>query len=84
MISSGRYNTQELPRSDKINADFRNLSTTVRARDGEFLVGVVGDTDCIRFQASYDGCAIDPELAEEWKTWIETVLDPEEVPSAKL
>ncbi|KAJ9640702.1 hypothetical protein H2204_003331 [Knufia peltigerae] len=84
VISSGRYNTQELPRSDKINADFRNLSTTVRARDGEFLVGVVGDTDCIRFQASYDGCAIDPELAEEWKTWIETVLDPEEVPSAKL
>ncbi|KAL6242148.1 hypothetical protein RBB50_011060 [Rhinocladiella similis] len=84
VISSGKYNTQEVPGADQIIADFRNLNTTVRARDGEFLVGVVGDRDCIRFQASCDGCAIDPNLAQEWKTWMETMLDSKELSCAKL
>ncbi|OAP59383.1 hypothetical protein AYL99_06681 [Fonsecaea erecta] len=58
-------------------ADFRNLHTTVRARDGEFLVGVVGDGDSLMFGVSYDGCAIDSGLAGEWKRVMESILEEE-------
>jgi hypothetical protein len=80
IISSGKYDTGKLPPPGELVADFRNLETTVRARDGEFLVGVVGDKDRLRFGVSYDGCGIDPDLADEWKTIIETILDGPEPP----
>ncbi|KAK7892507.1 hypothetical protein LTR67_007604 [Exophiala xenobiotica] len=78
VISSGKYDTGKLPPGHDVVADFRNLNTTVRARDGEFLVGVVGDGDYLRFQVSYDGCAIDPSKAEEWKHVLETMLESKE------
>jgi hypothetical protein len=73
VLSSGKYDLNH--KSRDIIADFRNLDTSVRARDGEFLVGVVGDNDVIRIGVSYDGCAIDPALAEQWKQVIETILE---------
>lgn len=76
IISSGKYDTRHLPQGQDVVADFRNLDTTVRARDGEFLVGVVGDNDYLRFGVSYDGCAIDPDLANEWKGVLENILEP--------
>ncbi|OCT47142.1 hypothetical protein CLCR_02346 [Cladophialophora carrionii] len=75
IISSGKYDTSKTPPRGELIADFRNLETTVRARDGEFLVGVVGDQDRLRLGVSYDGCAIDPDLADRFKTIIESILD---------
>ncbi|KIW66062.1 hypothetical protein PV04_08269 [Phialophora macrospora] len=83
IISSGKYDTSKRPPQGGLVADFRNLETTVRARDGEFLVGVVGDKDCLRFGVSYDGCGIDPDLANEWKTIIESILDGPGSPSSE-
>ncbi len=84
VISSGKYDTGKLPPMHDVVADFRGLNTTVRARDGEFLVGVVGDGDCLRFQVSYDGCAIDPTKAQEWKHVLETILDGKKAPTPRL
>lgn len=61
-------------------ADFRESRMNVRARDGEFLVGVWGDDDHIAANVSYDACAIDPALAELWKQRMESILE-ESVPS---
>ncbi|EXJ57436.1 hypothetical protein A1O7_07784 [Cladophialophora yegresii CBS 114405] len=83
IISSGKYDTSKLPPRGEVIADFRNLETTVRARDGEFLVGVVGDKDRLRLGVSYDGCAIDPDLADQFKTIIEGILDEPEVSASK-
>jgi hypothetical protein len=76
IIGPGRYDVSRLPHQGDLVADFRGLDTTVRARDGEFLVGAVGDGELLRFGVSYDGCAIDPILANEWKHVIETILEP--------
>ncbi|EXJ67795.1 uncharacterized protein A1O5_09141 [Cladophialophora psammophila CBS 110553] len=85
IIASGKYDTsgQSLRPGrgagegdrDVVVADFCNLHTTVRARDGEFLVGVAGDGDYLMFGVSYDGCAIDPDLASEWKLVMESILE---------
>ncbi|KIW23852.1 uncharacterized protein PV07_12020 [Cladophialophora immunda] len=89
VIASGKYDTRgdqsALPTPGPggagargtcdVVADFCNLHTTVRARDGEFLVGVAGDGDHLRFGVSYDGCAIDPGLASEWKLVMERILE---------
>ncbi|KAH0839031.1 hypothetical protein FOPE_05377 [Fonsecaea pedrosoi] len=72
----------ENPGPRDLVADFRDLHTTVRARDGEFLAGVVGDGDCLMFGVSYDGCAIDPGRASEWKLVMERIL--EEADPARL
>lgn len=84
VISSGRYDVTKLPPGQDVVADFRSLMASVRARHNEFLVGVVGDNDHLRFQVSYDGCVIDPELAAEWKTVIENILEPEKAPVSRL
>lgn len=66
---------------DAFVADYVNSKQNVRVRDGEFLVGVWGDSDGrISANVSVDGNAIDPELAEEWKHLMETLLEqlPEE------
>lgn len=80
IIQSGKYDTQIIPNGKDIVTDFRNLESNVRARDGEFLVGAVGDNGQLRFNVSYDGCAIDPDLAEEWKKVMETILEPRTPP----
>ncbi|KIV79674.1 hypothetical protein PV11_07222 [Exophiala sideris] len=84
ILSSGKHDTSRLPPGVDVVADFRKLDTSVRARDGEFLVGVVGDQDCIRFGVSYDGCGIDPELAQEFKHVLESILESGGAPAAKL
>lgn len=86
IISAGRYDTTgQLEPGQDLVADFRNLDTTVRARNGEFLVGAAGDGDYLWFGVSYDGCAIDPELASQWKQVMETILlDTEKPPLPKL
>ncbi|KAJ9610635.1 hypothetical protein H2200_005412 [Cladophialophora chaetospira] len=75
VLRKGMYDTStELPEHVDVVADFRGQDSRVRAREGEFLVGVIGD-DVLRFGVSYDGCAIDPALAEQWKDVMERILE---------
>jgi hypothetical protein len=83
-IASGKSNTRELADGRDLAVDFRELHTTVRARDGEFLVGAVSDYGILKFGVSYDGCAIDPVLAEEWKQVMETIMEPRQSSTSKL
>lgn len=59
---------------DAFVADYRGLQQNVRARDGEFLVGIGGNDDGIGANVSYDGNAIDEESVVEWKRLMETIL----------
>jgi hypothetical protein len=54
-------------RGKEFVADFRDLRSAVRVRDGEFLVGSAGDRGQLHFSASYDGNAIDPTKVAAWK-----------------
>ncbi|KAK5072229.1 hypothetical protein LTR64_003989 [Lithohypha guttulata] len=56
-------------------AEFKGISSLVRPRDGEFLVGAYGDSKHLSFGVSYDANAIDPAKAEEWKMVMESLLD---------
>lgn len=58
-----------------ILADFRGLQSVVRPRDGEFLVGAIGNQGVMGFGVAYDANAIDPERVAEWKELMETMLD---------
>ncbi|KIX99847.1 uncharacterized protein Z520_04483 [Fonsecaea multimorphosa CBS 102226] len=89
IIASGKYETSTRGESlspgsggRDVVADFRNLYTTVRARDGEFLVGVHGDGDHLLFGVSYDAGAIDPGLASEWKLVMERILEDQDAAAA--
>ena len=75
LIRRGRYDVSGLPEGKDTVVDFRDLGSTVRARDGEFLVGAAGEKDWLGFGVSYDGCAVDPKRAEEWKRLIEGILE---------
>jgi hypothetical protein len=59
---------------DAFVADYRSSKQNVRARDGEFLVGVWGDDDGIAANVSYDGNAIDEDMVREWQTRMENLL----------
>jgi len=56
-------------------ADFRGLASTVRPRDGEFLVGAIGNKDRFGFGVAFDANAIDGNRAREWKGLMEGLLD---------
>lgn len=60
---------------DAFVADYRFSKQNVRARDGEFLVGVWGDDDGIAANVSYDGNAIDEDLIREWQNRMEKLLE---------
>ena len=64
---------------DAFVADFRAMRQAVRARDGEFLVGIGGDDEGIGATVSFDGNAIDEELAELWKVKMEGLLGAEDL-----
>lgn len=59
---------------DAFAADYRGSRQNVRARDGEFLVGIWGEGDCIHANASFDGNALDETLIKEWQTRMENML----------
>ncbi|KAG9832948.1 hypothetical protein KCU68_g12317, partial [Aureobasidium melanogenum] len=59
---------------DAFVADYRFSKQNVRARDGEFLVGVWGDDDGIAANVSYDGNAIDEDMIREWQHRMENLL----------
>ena len=55
-------------------ADFRDLTATVRARDGEFLFGVTGSGGALYSTPSIDMSSMDPELVEVFKVRFQTLL----------
>lgn len=59
---------------DAFAADYRATRQNVRARDGEFLVGIWGEGDFIRANASFDGNALDETLIKDWQSRMEKTL----------
>lgn len=74
------------PGDKDLIAEFKGVSSCVRPRDGEFLVGASGDQQHLGFLVAYDANAIDPARAEEWKELMVTMLDKDLFPGemAKL
>lgn len=76
LLDKGRYDLDDT--SKDFVADFRGLSSTVRVRDGEFLVGSSSDRDTLGFGVSGDGNAIDEQKVKEWERVIVTLLEGED------
>ena len=73
LLEPGRY---DLNSDDKdFIADFRDLESAVRVRDGEFLVGSGSDRDVLHFNVSYDGNALDEGKVAVWKNVMEEMLE---------
>ena len=57
----------------EVAADFRDVWSFVRPRDGEFLVGAAGNRDTddqsmsLGFGVSFDGNSVDPDKARGWE-----------------
>lgn len=67
--------SQPIPEGKDMLADFKELNSVVRARDGEFLVGAIGYDNRFEFRVSFDANAIEMESAREWKRLMESLLD---------
>jgi hypothetical protein len=55
-------------------ADFKDIQSAVRVRDGEFLIGVGGAEDGLWVAVSADSSNLDPVLMGEWRTRLEEVF----------
>lgn len=71
------------PGDKDLVAEFKGISSCVRPRDGEFLVGASGDQHHLGFLVAYDANAIDPAKAEEWKELMVSMLDKDLFPAEK-
>ncbi|GAB7342578.1 hypothetical protein MBLNU457_g0754t1 [Dothideomycetes sp. NU457] len=60
---------------DGLVVDMDDMRQNVRARDGEFLVGVSGSDERISINVSYDGNAIDENLVKEWEKMMRGLLE---------
>jgi len=60
---------------DGLVVDLDDMKQNVRARDGEFLVGVSGSDEKISINVSYDGNAIDEKLVKEWEKMMMGLLE---------
>jgi len=74
LIGPGMYNVQSLLNTCRTGsgkdfvADFKDIDAAVRAREGEFLIGVGGaDESGLWVTCSADASALDPELMGEWR-----------------
>lgn len=81
LIKSGVYELND-PTKD-FAADFRHLTACVRAREGEFLLGVAGTNDGLFAAPSIDMTTMDPALVQRWKVRFEHALDEEANDSSK-
>ncbi|CAK4032450.1 Hypothetical predicted protein [Lecanosticta acicola] len=73
LLRSGIYDLDD-PQRD-FAADFRDLKSGVRAREGEFLLGILGSNRGLSACPSVDGTTLDPELVEKWRHRFVTILD---------
>ena len=65
----------ELDNDKDMVAQFKSLGSTVRPRDGEFLVGAIGTSTSLGFGVAFDASAIDEVRAQEWKSTMESIFD---------
>jgi len=72
-----------LPEGRDVAAELKGTASVVRPRDGEFLVGSMGDANHLGFGVSYDANAIDPAKTGEWKQLMESMLDRSFFPEAQ-
>lgn len=56
-------------------ADFKDMNAAVRARDGEFLIGVGGAEDGLWLCVSADASALDPGLMKEWQARLHEIFE---------
>lgn len=56
-------------------ADFKDMNAAVRARDGEFLIGVGGAEDGLWLCVSADASALDPVLMKEWQARLHGIFE---------
>ena len=80
LLKGGVYDLND-PSKD-LAADFVDMTSSVRAREGEFLVGIGGTKDGLFCVPSVDSTRLDPGLVREWCERFETVLDEETTATA--
>ena len=73
LIDRNMYDLNDL--SKDFVADYRVLNAGVRARDGEFLIGVAGTATDIGAGVSVDASSMDPTLVAHWQQRFRTILD---------
>ncbi|KAK3675546.1 hypothetical protein LTR78_004630 [Recurvomyces mirabilis] len=56
-------------------ADFRSMRQCVRAREGEFLVGIGGDEEAVGVGVSVDASVVDLGRVEEWRGMLLGLLE---------
>ncbi|KPI40352.1 uncharacterized protein AB675_7629 [Cyphellophora attinorum] len=81
IIAPGKYDVTHLSTDQDFVADFRDVSSAVRARNGEFLCGAASDREKTYFMISVDSCAVDRGKAKHFKEVIETILEPRDTKS---
>ncbi|KAK1081800.1 hypothetical protein LTR48_007326, partial [Friedmanniomyces endolithicus] len=87
VIHSTMYDIQDEARmaeQEGFVADFRAIHAAVRAREGEFLVGIGGSDEGLWADVSIDASSTDMRLVELWKERMESVLDEEVAVGPKL
>lgn len=82
LIQGGAFNLNN-PEKEFV-ADFQDLIASVRAREGEMLVGAGGTNGSIFVAASVDMSTMDAELVSRWRHRFEHVLDETEAGNARL
>lgn len=76
MLREGAYALDDVESGKKVfAADFRDLTSSVRVREGEFLLGIAGSKKGLGACPSVDGTNLDPEVVERWRVRIESILD---------
>ncbi|KAM0714950.1 hypothetical protein Q7P37_009415 [Cladosporium fusiforme] len=76
LIQQHMYDVQAPLREGKdFVADFKDMNAAVRAREGEFLIGVGGAEDGLWLCVSADASALDPVLMKEWQARLHGIFD---------
>jgi len=75
-IGPGMYDVQSLLGNGKdFVADFKDIDAAVRARDGEFLIGVWGTESGLGLTVSADASTLDPDLMKAWQARLGEIFD---------
>jgi len=84
LIGQGMYDVEgALGEGREFVADFRDVQSAVRVRDGEFLIGVGGAEDGLWFAVSADATNLDPVLMGEWRSRLEEIFREMEMEELK-
>jgi hypothetical protein len=75
-IGPGMYDVKSLlPSGKDFVADFKDIDAAVRARDGEFLIGVWGTESGLGLTVSADASTLDPDLMRAWQARLKGIFE---------